>query len=111
MCQLHRVQPRLAVTSIVAGSRVPNSLVPDAHLAHRLALRRRLARSGWRPLLRACSIAGIAVAVSGGAVMVVTPAAAQAPQRGATPPPSPQAIERARQIVSDARKAMGGDKL
>ena len=51
------------------------------------------------------------MAVSGGAVMVVTPAAAQAPQRGATPPPSPQAIERARQIVADARKAMGGDKL
>ena len=51
------------------------------------------------------------MAVSGGAVMGVSPAAAQAPQRGATPPPSPQALERARQIVAEARKAMGGDKL
>jgi hypothetical protein len=31
--------------------------------------------------------------------------------RASTPPPSPQAIERAAQILADARKAMGGEKL
>ena len=33
------------------------------------------------------------------------------PGRGGTPPPSPQAIERAAQILCEARTAMGGDKL
>jgi hypothetical protein len=51
-----------------------------------------------------------AVTAAGLALLAVT-AAAQSPQRGAAPPPSPQAVERAAQVVADARKAMGGDKL
>jgi hypothetical protein len=39
------------------------------------------------------------------------PPAAGGAGRGAAPPPSPQAIERAAQILADARQAMGGDKL
>jgi hypothetical protein len=37
--------------------------------------------------------------------------AAQQPGRASTPPPSPQAVERATQILADARTAMGGSKL
>jgi len=36
---------------------------------------------------------------------------AQQEGRGTPPPPSPQAVERAGQILADARQAMGGDKL
>jgi hypothetical protein len=47
----------------------------------------------------------------GGAVMLAPVLAAQSPPRTAPPSPSPQAIERATQIVAEARKVMGGEKL
>jgi len=53
---------------------------------------------------QAASVAMAVLALTGGL-------AAQQPGRAAAPPLSPQAIERATQILADARRAMGGDKL
>jgi hypothetical protein len=52
-----------------------------------------------------------AILVMATSVAAQQPAATPPPGRGAAPPPSPQAIERAGQILADARKAMGGEKL
>jgi hypothetical protein len=49
--------------------------------------------------------------VAGAALALTGSLPAQQPGRAAAPPPSPQAIERATQILADARTAMGGDKL
>jgi hypothetical protein len=54
------------------------------------------------------------MAVASGVVAAQQSAAREGgppPGRAAAPPPSPQAIERAGQILADARKAMGGEKL
>ena len=44
-------------------------------------------------------------------VILAAAAAAQQPGRTSAPPPSAQAVERATQILADARMAMGGNKL
>jgi len=52
-----------------------------------------------------------AALVAAGALALTRSLPAQQQGRDATPPPSPQAVERAGQILADARQAMGGDKL
>lgn len=64
-----------------------------------------------RRRLRAIGMTRQAASVAMAVLAITGSLAAQQSGRATTPPPAPQALERAAQVLADARKAMGGDKL
>src|SRR4051812_27219817 len=97
---------RVVLSAIRLPARPPEStyFAVKSHLRYRHHNDRRRRLRTFGMTRQAASVAMAVLAITGSL-------GAQQPGRGAPPPASPQAIERAAQILADARKAMGGDKL